>query len=101
MYSSENKKSRKKRLPPELAVALKYEQGEGSAPRVVASGQGKIAERIKELAEEADVPLYRDDELAQLLQKVEINEEIPTELFDAVAKVLAYVYRLDKRIGDS
>ncbi len=81
--------------PVHLAVALKFEASEMTAPTVIAKGSGHIAERIKEIAGEHQVPIVEDKLLAQTLFKiVEIGEFIPIELYRAVAEILAYVYRL-------
>lgn len=81
--------------PTHVAVALRYDPEEMVAPRVVAKGQRLIAERIKELARQAGVPLVENKPLARALFKaVRIGEEIPEELFKAVAQVLAFVFRL-------
>jgi flagellar biosynthetic protein FlhB len=81
--------------PTHLAVALKYEMGKMNAPRVVAKGANLIAERIKDIAREHEVPIIEDKPLAQMLYKlVEVGEEIPEKLFQAVAHVLAFVYRM-------
>jgi flagellar biosynthetic protein FlhB len=83
--------------PIHVAVALKYEPGK-SAPRVVAKGQGTVAARIRERAEEEGVPMVRDVPLARALHAAcELGQEIPTELYDAVAKVLAFVMALNAR----
>ncbi|MDR1811665.1 MAG: EscU/YscU/HrcU family type III secretion system export apparatus switch protein [Candidatus Fibromonas sp.] len=80
-----------------LAVALKHELGKPDAPRVVASGKGQFAERIIEKAEENMIPVHKDDHLALMLSKVSVPSTIPTELFEAVARVLAFVYRVNDR----
>lgn len=80
---------------PSTAVALNYD-GSG-APRVVAKGQGDVAERILEAAREHRVPLKHDGELAELLSKVELGAEIPEALYVAVAQVLVFVYTLSGR----
>ncbi|MEW5800599.1 MAG: flagellar biosynthesis protein FlhB [bacterium] len=81
--------------PQHLAVAIKYEAEDMAAPRVIAKGAGYVAEKIKEIARENDIPLVEDKPLAQLLYKtVEIGEMIPPHLYQAVAEILAYVYRL-------
>jgi flagellar biosynthetic protein FlhB len=83
--------------PIHVAVALKYEPGK-SAPRVVAKGQGTVAARIRERAEAEGVPMVRDVPLARALHAAcELGQEIPTELYDAVAKVLAFVMALNAR----
>jgi len=78
------------------AVALRYDRGKEGAPRVVASGQGLIAERILEAAEKAGVPVTQDAGLLELLAKMPLGSEIPVEMYQAVAEVLAFVYKLNK-----
>jgi flagellar biosynthetic protein FlhB len=81
--------------PVHLAVALKFDASKMVAPTIVAKGSGHIAERIKEIARNHQVPIVENKPLAQALHKmVEIGEFIPVELYRAVAEVLAYVYRL-------
>jgi flagellar biosynthetic protein FlhB len=81
--------------PTELAVAIQYEPQEMSAPVVVAKGAGVIAQRIRRLALEHNIPVVERKPLAQLLYKeVDIGRAIPTESYAAVAEVLAYVYQL-------
>jgi flagellar biosynthesis protein FlhB len=81
--------------PTHLAVALKYERGKMVAPIVVAKGAGTVAEKIRETARSAHVPIMEDKPLAQALFKsVDIGEIIPEQLYKAVAEILAYVYRL-------
>ncbi|WP_442484891.1 flagellar biosynthesis protein FlhB [Aeoliella sp. SH292] len=81
--------------PTELAVALKYEHGEMAAPVVVAKGAGVLAQRIRRLALENNIPIVERKPLAQLLYKeVEINHPVPDGSYAAVAEVLAYVYKL-------
>ncbi len=79
---------------PEIAIALKYKKDEDSAPRVVAKGMRVKAERILAIAREAGVPIMRNVPLAHALNKLEIGDEVPEELYDAVAEVLNYVYAL-------
>ena len=82
---------------PKKAVALKYDEESGTAPVVVASGQGDIAERIIQLAQEAGLHITTDPDLSELLAQIPIGQEIPEELYQAVAEVLAYVYRLNTK----
>jgi flagellar biosynthetic protein FlhB len=83
--------------PTHLAVALKYDAAKMAAPRVVAKGAGLIAERIKAIARDHGVPVLEDKPLARALYStVEIGDEVPEKLFQAVAQVLAYIYRLRK-----
>lgn len=85
--------------PTHIAVALSYSLEPGSAPRVVAKGQGFIAEQIKKIAHEHGVPVIERKPLARALYKmVEVGQEIPYELFKAVAELLAYVYRIKGKI---
>jgi flagellar biosynthetic protein FlhB len=81
--------------PVHLAVALKFDAAKMIAPKIIAKGSGHIAEKIKEIARNHQVPLVENKPLAQALHKMaEIGEFIPVELYRAVAEVLAYVYRL-------
>lgn len=77
------------------AVALTYDP-DHSAPQVVASGKGALAERIIEKAKEADVATYQDENLTDTLMKLEIGDMIPQELYGVVAEILVYVDRMDK-----
>jgi flagellar biosynthetic protein FlhB len=84
--------------PTHYAVALKYESGKMVAPKVVAKGMDLIALKIKEIAKAHNVPIVEDRPLAQALYKnVEIGEGIPEKLFQAVAQILAYIYRLKRK----
>jgi flagellar biosynthetic protein FlhB len=81
--------------PQHLAIALSYVAGEMTAPKVIAKGAGYIAEKIKGIAAEYNIPLVEDKPLAQVLYKtLEIGEMIPPHLYQAVSEILAYVYRL-------
>ena len=80
----------------ELAVALHYDQT--GAPRVVAKGRGSIGEKIIEVAKAHDIPIEENEVLAGALSHVEIGDEIPPELYKAVAEVLIFVLRLSGRI---
>jgi flagellar biosynthesis protein len=77
------------------AAALSYDAIKGTAPKVVAKGVGKVAENILEVAQEAHVPVYEDKKLATLLTELEIEEQIPIELYDIVAKILVFVGDVD------
>jgi flagellar biosynthesis protein len=80
----------------QLAVALHYDKS--GAPRVVAKGRGSIGEKIIELAKAHDIPLEENEVLAGALSHVELGDEIPAELYKAVAEVLVFVLRLSGRI---
>ena len=81
--------------PTQLAIALKYDPEIMSAPKVVAKGKGLLAQRIREIAIEAGVPIVERKLLAQAMFKiVEIGQEIPPQFYKAVAEILAFVYEL-------
>lgn len=82
-----------KHEPPKKAVALKYDYD--TAPKVVAKGEGQVADKIIEIAEEHGVTLYQDSELVKLLSRIEVDEEIPSNLYQAVAVVLSFVFQLN------
>jgi len=88
-----------KKYIPKKAVALKYEPEKSSAPIVIAKGQGAIAEEIMRRAQEHGVPLQEDSSLVEVLSKLDLNQEIPPELYRLVAEVLSFVYRSDRRAG--
>jgi len=83
--------------PPKKAVALKYDQTLDRAPRVVAKGKNHLAEKIIAVARENDIPLVEDQNLAQILEALDLETEIPPELYRALAEVLAFVYRLNRQ----
>lgn len=79
----------------EKAIALVYDKKSADAPEVVASGRGKIAEKIIEKAREAGIYIKEDPDLLELLANVPVGHEIPEDLYRAVAEVLAFVYRIN------
>ena len=78
------------------AVALRYDKDKDHAPKVIAKGRGEIAEKILEIAKAHNLSLYEDKNLVQILEALELETEIPPELYRAVAEVLAFIYRLNK-----
>lgn len=92
----EEKKGNKPKI--KQAVALEYNP-EDDAPRVIASGRGVLADRIIEKAMESDVPIHRDDKLADTLSRLEIGDMIPPELYEVVAEILIFVDSMDKLKG--
>jgi flagellar biosynthesis protein len=80
------------------AAAMRYDQARDAAPRVVAKGRGKIAEKIVAVAQSNQIPLVQDENLMQMLDLLELDTQIPPELYQAVAEVLAFVYRLNREI---
>jgi len=84
--------------PTHFAVALKYEQNKGKAPVVVAKGEDYLAAKIKEAARENNIEIVENKPLARMLYyNVELDEEIPPELYQAVAEVLAFVYNIKNK----
>ncbi len=80
------------------AVALRYHERQDAAPRIVAKGAGHLAERIIALAREHGIHVQDDPGLAAALSELDLDTEIPEELYRAVAEVLAFVYRLESRM---
>lgn len=84
--------------PTHIAVALKYEENTKSAPKLIAKGQDNIAIKIKEIAKENNVPIIENKPLARLIyNEVELDTEIPYEMYQTVAEILAIVYKLNKK----
>ena len=77
-----------------IAVAIGYEPSD-DAPKIIASGQGHLADKIIDKAKEENIPLHKDTKLAKTLSKLEIGEMIPPELYEVVAEVLVFVDRID------
>ncbi|GAP07861.1 uncharacterized homolog of the cytoplasmic domain of flagellar protein FhlB [Anaerolinea thermolimosa] len=88
------------RSAPLTATALQYDAMRDAAPRVVASGKRKMAEQILALARQNHIPIHDDPLLAAALATVHVGEEIPPELYQVVAEVLAYIYRVAGRSPD-
>ena len=80
------------------AVAIKYDPGE-VAPKIIATGKGKVAEKIIETAKENDVALHKDSKLADTLSKLDIGEYTPPELYEVVAEILVFVDDCEKLKG--
>ena len=82
------------------AVALKYDKARDRAPRVTAKGRGYVAENILAAAQKHAVPLYQNKTLVNMLMALELDREIPPELYHTIAEVMAYVYRMDRARGE-
>jgi len=82
-------------------AALKYKPNEDTAPKVVAKGSGWLADKILEVARENRIPLKEDRQLVEVLSAIDLNREIPPELYKAVAEILAFVYRVTKKESSS
>ncbi len=85
---------------PAKAIAIVYNENESAAPKVVASGKGVIAEKIIATAREAGIHIQEDADLVELLAKISIGDEIPTELYQTVAEVLAFVYQINEKFKE-
>ena len=86
-----------KGLQSKEAVALKYDREADRAPKVTARGKGFLAARIIETAKKHDIPIHEDPDLVEMFAAIELNEEIPPELYTVVAEVLAMIYRVNKK----
>ncbi len=80
----------------DIAVALQYDKEKDNAPRVIAKGMRLRADKIRAIAKEYNIPLMRNVTLAESLYKVDVGQEVPEELYDAVAEVLNFVYALQQ-----
>ena len=79
------------------AVALRYDKEKEGAPRVVAKGQGQTAENIIKIAELHNLPIKKDEDLIELLSKVELDKEVPEALYKAVAEIFGFIYKMTKK----
>lgn len=77
------------------AVALKYERGRDAAPKITAKGRGAVADKILALAREHGIPIEKDTTLMEALYRLDLNEQIPEELYQIVAEILAFIYRMN------
>jgi flagellar biosynthesis protein len=80
------------------AVALNYDVNNQDSPKVTAKGKGLVAEEILKRAKEHQIPIQEDPTLVELLSQLEINQTIPPELYEVVAEVFAFIYRVDRNI---
>ncbi len=87
----------KKRERVKKAVALRYNPPDDQAPRIVASGTGDLAMRIIQLALDNDVPIHQDPTLVEALSLLDIGSEVPEDLYQVVAEVLSFIYRLERK----
>lgn len=83
--------------PTHVAVAIRYREQEMTAPRVVARGRGEVARKIRRLARRHGVPIVREVALARSLVELDLEDEVPEDLYEAVAEVLYFVYHLQER----
>ncbi|RXJ80702.1 EscU/YscU/HrcU family type III secretion system export apparatus switch protein [Arcobacter sp. F2176] len=78
-------------------AALKYNIQDDTAPKVVAKGSGELASNIIKIAKENNIPIKKDEDLVELLTKLDVNQQIPNNLYKAVAEVFAFIYDLSKQ----
>lgn len=81
---------------PQKAVALKYDREKDTAPRVVAKGRDDVAKRILAIAEEHGIHTHKDEDLVEILDRVELDTAIPLEVYSVVAEIFAYLYRMNR-----
>lgn len=81
------------------AVALRYKRGTDEAPKVVAKGIDSIARRIIEIAEEENIPIVKSEKAVEEFYGLDLDEEIPAELYELAAEIIAFVYKLDKEFS--
>lgn len=79
------------------AVAILYDENTSQAPKVIATGKGEVAKKIIALAKESGIHIQEDENLVELLSKIPLGDEIPTELYQTVAEVLAFVYQVNEK----
>lgn len=80
------------------AVALQYDRAKTGAPKVVAKGSGLIAQRLIQMARENNVPVIEDKLLVEMLEQLNVNQEIPPELYQVVAEILVAIYRAENKL---
>ncbi len=87
----------KPRRGPRAAMAVRYELAREAAPRIVAKGKGEMAERIIALARQHGIPVHEDRELVDALSRLDVQEQIPPELYEVMAEVLTFIYRTNRK----
>ncbi|MFE8596710.1 EscU/YscU/HrcU family type III secretion system export apparatus switch protein [Archangium violaceum] len=80
----------------EMAIAIKYDKEKDTAPRVVAKGMRLKAEKIREIAKQYNIPVMKNVSLANALYRIDVGQEVPEELYDAVAEVLNFIFELQR-----
>lgn len=92
-FGYKDKKTNRFSTDENYAVALGYDREKDAAPKVLAKGQGEIADKIIEIAKANNIEIRSDADLLQILKAVDINQEIPLEAFAAVAEIISYIYQ--------
>lgn len=80
-----------------IAAAIEYDDKRDAAPKVTAKGRGSIAEKIIKLAMEHNIPIREDPALVQILSRLDIDEQIPPEIYKAIAEILAFIYSVNEQ----
>lgn len=84
--------------PPVLkAATLQYDKEKGAAPKLTSRGRGLVAEKILAIAEEHGIPVHQDADLIEILEKTELDTEIPLEVYAIVAEIFAYIYKVNQQ----
>jgi len=81
----------------EKAVALKYDATQNAAPKVTAKGEGFSAKNIIKIAKEHNVPIQKDEDLVEMLSQLELDREVPPEMYQAIAEVFSFIYKATKK----
>lgn len=87
------------KLPNKKAVALRYDQEKEATPKIIGKGSGYFAEKLIALAKEHNIPIHEDSDLAEVLCRLDLNQEIPAETYVMVAEILAFIYRTNEQYG--
>lgn len=93
MTSEDKKSSEKQKL--KKTVALKYDHNKDTAPKVIASGKGSLAEKILKKAKKENIPIKEDKDIVQVLAELNVGDEIPEELYTVIAEILSFFYELE------
>lgn len=94
-----SEQDKKKSSSLKKAVALKYDPSQNDAPVLAAKGSGYLAERILDMAREHEIPVQEDAALVEVLSKLDLDRQIPPELYNLVAEILSFIYRADRDAG--
>ena len=84
-----------------ISDSLQYQKEINSAPKITAKGEGWVAEKIIEIAQERNIPIRKDKDLLNLLSEIDVGSEVPESLYKVVAELLSWVYQLNKNYPDS
>ena len=87
-------------LSEKKAVALSYDKSKDGAPKVVAKGERYLADEIIRIADKYDIPITKDEDMIGMLDTIEVNQEIPPQMYKAVAEIFSFIYQLANKKGD-